>query len=78
MKIQLRKPASCDADAVDKAEGSIWRTEYCEVAPGSPESLARGMLLKGFSRNPGELPHLLLTTGGTDRQGKPETIGIDG
>lgn len=50
----------------------------CEVAPGSPESLARGMLPKGFPRNPGELPHLLLTMGGTDRQGKPEATGIDG
>ena len=55
MKIQLRKPAYCDADAVNKAEGSIRTTAYCEVAPGSPESLARGMLPKGFPRNPGEL-----------------------
>lgn len=27
----------------------------CEVGPGSPESLARGMLSKGFPVNPGEL-----------------------
>ena len=27
-----------------------------EVCPGSPESLARGMLTKGFPVNPGELP----------------------
>jgi hypothetical protein len=27
-----------------------------EVGPGSPESLARGMLSKGFPVNPGELP----------------------
>ena len=27
-----------------------------EVRPGSPESLARGMLTKGFPVNPGELP----------------------
>src|SRR6266849_10736976 len=36
------------------------------------------MLPKGFPRNPGELPHLLLTMGGTDRQGKPEATGKDG
>ena len=28
----------------------------CEVRPGSPESLARGMLIKGLPVNPGELP----------------------
>ena len=28
----------------------------CEVCPGSPESLARGMLIKGLPVNPGELP----------------------
>ena len=28
----------------------------CEVGPGSPESLARGMRSKGFPANPGELP----------------------
>jgi hypothetical protein len=28
---------------------------YCEVAPGSPESLARGMLSSGLPVNPGEL-----------------------
>src|SRR4029077_1994384 len=50
----------------------------CEVAPGSPESLARGMLPKGFPRNPGELPHRLLIMGGSDRQGKPEATGKDG
>jgi hypothetical protein len=27
----------------------------CEVVPGSPESLARGMLSRGFPANPGEL-----------------------
>jgi hypothetical protein len=36
------------------------------------------MLPKGFPRNPGELLHLLLTMGGTDRQGKPEATGTDG
>ena len=36
------------------------------------------MLLKGFPRNPGELPHLLLTMGGTDRQGRPEATGKGG
>jgi hypothetical protein len=28
----------------------------CEVCSGSPESLARGMLIKGLPVNPGELP----------------------
>ena len=36
------------------------------------------MLPKGFPGNPGELLHLLLTMGGTDRQGKPEATGKDG
>jgi hypothetical protein len=29
---------------------------YCEVVLGSPESIAQGMLPKGLSRNPRELP----------------------
>jgi hypothetical protein len=33
---------------------------------------------KGFPGNPGELPHFLLTMGGTDCQGKPEATGKDG
>ena len=31
-------------------------TPICEVMLGSPESLARGMLTKGFPVNPGEFP----------------------
>src|SRR6202795_4391373 len=31
-------------------------TPLCEAWPESPESLARGMLTKGLSVNPGELP----------------------
>ena len=44
------------ADAVSLAEGSIQTTNTCEVALGSPESLARGMLSSGLPVNPGELP----------------------
>ena len=35
---------------------AVSSTPLCEVTLGSPESLARGMLTKGFSVNPGELP----------------------
>jgi hypothetical protein len=45
-----------NADAVSLAEGSTRATATCEVAPGSPESLARGMLSRGLPANPGELP----------------------
>jgi hypothetical protein len=44
-----------DADAVSLAEGSTQTTDKREVAPRSPESLARGMLSQGLPVNPGEL-----------------------
>jgi hypothetical protein len=44
-----------NADAVSLAEGSI-RTTDKRGWLESPESLARGMLSKGFPVNPGELP----------------------
>ena len=75
VKIQLRKPACCDAEADDKAEGNIRSTEYREVALGAPESLARGMLPKGFSRNPGELAIALREE--TSRRGRLEANGTD-
>jgi hypothetical protein len=34
---------------------AVFGAPLCEVRPGSPESLARGMLTKGFPVNPGEL-----------------------
>ena len=71
------KTVCCDADAVDKAEGNIRSTEYREVALGAPESLARGMLPKGFSRNPGELA-IAFAREETSRQGKLEANGTDG
>ena len=73
MKIQLRNySACCDADAVNKAEGSIRTTAIARSRPGSPESLARGMLPKGFPRNPGELTISARKSGNADRQGRPE------
>jgi hypothetical protein len=71
------KTVCCDADAVDKAEGNIRSTEYREVTLGAPESLARGMLPKGFSRNPGELA-IAFAREETSRQGKLEANGTDG
>ena len=71
------KTVCCDADAVDKAEGNIRSTEYREVALGAPEPLARGMLPKGFSRNPGELA-IAFAREETSRQGKLEANGTDG
>jgi hypothetical protein len=44
-----------DADAVRRAEGSTRAPVYGKGGPGSPESLDRGMLPRGFSRNPREL-----------------------
>jgi hypothetical protein len=56
VRIQLRHLIHrCDADAVSLAEGSI-RITGMRGGQGSPESLARGMLSKGFPVNPGELP----------------------
>jgi hypothetical protein len=78
LKIQLRKPAGCDADAVNKAEGSIRFDRYCEVVSGSPKSLARGNASKGISQEPRRALHLLHTMGGTDRQGQSEATGTDG
>ena len=42
---------------------------------GVPSS---GHASKGISQEPRRAPHLLLTTGGTGSQGKPEATGIDG
>ena len=43
-----------DADAVRRAEGSTRAPVYGKGGPGSPESLDRGMLPRGFPRNPRE------------------------
>ncbi len=51
-------------------------TPFCEVWPGSPESLARGMLIKGFPVNPGELPASPLS--GHLVAPKPKTPGLRG
>jgi multidrug efflux pump subunit AcrA (membrane-fusion protein) len=55
VKIQLRKPACCDAEAVDKAEGNIRSSDIARSRRDRRSPLSRGMLPKGFSRNPGEL-----------------------
>jgi hypothetical protein len=44
----------CVAEVVDRAEGSIWIADNARLS-GTPESLARGTLSKGFSRNLGDL-----------------------
>lgn len=55
MRIQLRNLfIVANADAVSLAEGSI-RITVRRGGQGSPESLARGMLSKGFPVNPGDL-----------------------
>ena len=46
-----------DADAVTPAEGSTLAADNCEAAPGSPESLARGMLSR-TSREPRRAAYL--------------------
>src|SRR5271156_3719048 len=51
---------------------------YCEVAPGSPESLARGMLPKGFPRNPGELTISARKSGNADAKGDCRRLFTDG
>src|ERR1700693_1397284 len=53
--IQPRNRSNCDDDAALSAEG-VSGTPVCEVWLGSPGSLARDMLAKGLSVNPGELP----------------------
>src|SRR6202167_2391045 len=40
--------------------------------------LSSGHAAKGIFQEPRRAPHLLLTMGGTDRQGIPETTGTDG
>jgi len=55
-KIQLRNRIVADADAVMRAEGCTRTAGRVRTFSGPPESLARGMLPKGFSRNPRELP----------------------
>ena len=54
------------AEAVVTAEGSIWTTAKARSL-GAPESLARGTLPQGFSRNLGTPPSLLLHKAGKVR-----------
>ena len=56
VKISSENCLDRDADAVRRAEGSTRAPVYGKGVLGSPESLAQGMLPKGFSRNPRELP----------------------
>jgi len=51
---------------------------YCEVEPGSPESLARGMLPKGFPRNPGELTIFARKIGNAGAKGNRRRLSTDG
>ena len=55
MKISSEIVPDCDADALFLAEGRTRDDRDCKGVPGSPESLARGMLPQGFSRDLGEL-----------------------
>ena len=55
MKISSENSPDRDADAVRRAEGSTRAPVYGKGVPGSPESLAQGMLPRGFPRNPREL-----------------------
>ena len=47
----------------------------CAGIAGVPSA---GHAFKGISQEPRRAPHLLLTMGGTSRQGKPEATGTDG
>ena len=50
----------------------------CEVVPGSPESLARGMLPKRFPMNPGELTIPARKSGNADAKGDRRRPSTDG
>ena len=56
MRISTEIVYGSDADALLKAEGSIRRNRYCEVALKSAVSLARGMFPQRLAGNPRELP----------------------
>ena len=75
VKIQLRKPACCDAEAVDKAEGNIRSSDIARSRRDRRSPLSRGMLPKGFSRNPGEFAIALREE--TSRRGRLEANGTD-
>jgi hypothetical protein len=62
VRIQPRKHGHCDADAVRHAEGSIRAHRYARCVPGSPGSLAQGMLSKRLPVNAGELSISAVTT----------------
>src|ERR1700757_1838580 len=51
---------------------------YCEVVLGSPESLARGMLPKGFPMNPGELNFSARESGNGAAKGNQRRLHTDG
>ena len=75
VKIQLRKSACCDAEAVDKAEGNIRSSDIARSRRDRRSPLSRGMLPKGFSRNPGEFAIALREE--TSRRGRLEANGTD-
>src|ERR1700732_2522317 len=76
--IQLRK-----LSIVAMPTPLVWR----KAIPGRPITQGRpgvagvpssGHASKGIPQEPRRAPHLLLTMGGTGRQGKPEATGTDG
>jgi hypothetical protein len=76
VKIQLRKPARCDADAVDKAEGCIRRPILRDRA-GVAGSPARGSFQRDSPGTQESSPSPFARKV-TSRRGKPEAPGTDG
>ena len=78
MKISSENSPDRDADAVRRAEGSTRAPVYGKGVPGSPESLAQGMLPKRFPTNPGELTISARKSGNADAKGDRRRPSTDG
>ena len=77
VKIQLRKPACCDADAADKAESNIGSTDIARLRRDR-RSPQLGACFQRDSPGTQESSPSPFARKQTTRQGKPEANGTDG
>ena len=68
----------CDADAVSLGARQHPDSRSCKAGSGSPESLVRGMLPKGFPVNLGELPVSAAYWASVSAQPKLDQVPGDG
>ena len=74
-KISSEIVSHCDADVLVRAEGSIRQRPLMRGRAGIAGVASSGHVPTGITQGPRRAPHLLLTMGGTECQGRPEAPG---